>query len=561
MFCRSIRGSCLFAALLVCAAIASAQTVVGPNDRSYQERPRASFDYSPFGNDWRVLGNDIFLGGAKALFGLSPAGLLKRQLVLWPDEAADASSSGSFSIPNRRPNDTLFSFVSPSNFGMRAASRPQLMTDGTRASPNAPTAASNIFVWNNTGTSFNAPSSWTNTGDLSNGTPTFNDIASFALPKVNDPVVAVGTIPVLGLSFETGGTGYTISGASPLAFIGVGASGISGSNITGTNTITAGLLLNFDQSITQAAGGTLNITGPVRMGGGVGTTVLTIGSTSGNGTINFSPSTAEIGNTIELVTNVNATLPSIVSETAGAGLIKSGNATLTLTAGAAPSFDGLTTVNAGTLQITNPSGSATGTGAVVVNNSGTLSGNGFIDAGENTITIHGTLTPGGAGADTIHLASSAGAGALTLSSSSTLVFDITSTAVKDLVALTATGVSLGGGALALNLPNTGPTGIDYTQTYTIFSGVSGLTGSFGSVTGYDTADYLAQFALNGANYDLTFVPIPEPSTWIGGALALAAIVFTSHQKLRARRRLGFYADTRQFSESLCADVLKCYYRS
>jgi hypothetical protein len=188
-------------------------------------------------------------------------------------------------------------------------------------------------------------------------------------------------------------------------------------------------------------------------------------------------------------------------------------------------------VSNGTLSITNTTGSATGSGAVTVNSSGTLAGTGFINAGSNTITINGTLSPGVNGAGTIHLASSnAGPGALTLISTSTLAFDITNTTTKDLIALTSTKLTLGSGTLALNLPNTGPTGIDYTATYAIFTGVSSLTGSFGSVTGYDTTDNVAQFALNGTEYDLTFKPVPEPGTWCAAALALGVIGYSQRRR-------------------------------
>lgn len=406
-----------------------------------------------------------------------------------------------------------------------------------------PTASSltadDVLVWNNTGTDFNSAASWNNTTNpfATPRAPGLNDLATFDVAKVIDPIATnTSTQTVLGIHFDTLGIGYTISGV-PNAFLGIGTSGISGSNPTGANTITAGLLLNFDESITQAAGGTLNITGPVRLGNGdpLQATTITIGSSTpgSNGTINFSPSSVVIGNTIALVTNVDVTLPAVTEDPAstGAGLTKSGNGTLTLTGGG--NYDGLTRVNAGTLLLTNSSGSATGSGPVLVNNGGTLSGTGLIDSGTKTITINGVLSPGanaGAGnAGTIHLASSAGAGALTLSMSSNLLFDITNSTTKDLVALTTTNVSLGGGTLTLNL---GPS-FDYNGTYPIFTGVSGLTGSFGTVSGYDSANFAPTFALNNGEYDLTFAAIPEPSTWIGAALALGSIVSVSRRRLRS----------------------------
>ena len=502
---------------------ATAQKIIGPNDTPCPEqRFAASSTTTLFGNDWSVLNSDIFFGGADVLFGLSPANVLRRPTGHGIAEESSTNSSGG-AFNDQAPNMSLFSFAI-------ASGAPFARTGGTlihRSIPNAPSAAK---TWNNLGTDFNDDASW------NGGKPGLNDIATFTLPKVTDPVATnTSTQTILGISFEAGGIGYTIS-SIPNAILGIGTGGISASNITGTNTITAGLLLNFDQSITQAAGGTLNITGPVILGPGSGVTTLTIGDASG-GTINFSPSSVAIGNTIHFVTNVDVILPAITLSPAPpfvAGITKSGGGTLTLSS--ASTYNGTTTINAGTLLITNGSGSATGTGAVIVNNSGTLAGNGFIDSGTNSITINGTLSPGPLAAagnpGTINLASAAGAGALTLSSTSTLLFDITNTSTKDLISLTSTGVVLGSGTLALNL---GPS-FDYTQQYAIFTGVSGLTGSFGAVTGFDSVNYAPVFTLNGTEYDLTFTPIPEPATWVGGAFLLGALAFSQRRRLRRQGR-------------------------
>lgn len=533
---KAIAGvSLIVAAIVSLTGVSSAQTVVGPNDIAYRERA-ASANRFDFGESFWA---DSIFNPDRAWYSIGPSWLMNSlpgsRLSFWHEPARYAIDRAG--DRQEISNDNGYVGTLPNVFDVRLFNNIFGFSGAVFKAPPQRLVSSpiedDVLVWNNTGTDFNSAGSWTNTTHPLDPAraPNLNDVATFTTAMVTNPVVSnLTTQTVLGIHFDTAGIGYTISGATPTAFLGVGSNGISASNVTGTNSITAGLLLNFDQSITQSAGGTLNITGPVRLGGGIGTTVITIGSNSGNGTINFSPSSAEIGNTIELVTNVNVTLPSIVSETAGAGLIKSGNATLTLTAGAAPSLDGLTTVNAGTLLITNPTGSATGSGAVVVNNGGTLAGNGRIDAGSNTITIHGTLSPGNASADAIHLASSAGPGALTLSSSSIVQFDITDNITKDVIALTTTNVSLGGGTLALNLAG----GFDYNGTYAIFTGVSGLTGSFGPLTGYDSANYAPHFALNGTEYDLTFTPIPEPSTWIGAGLALAAMGWAMRRRQRLR---------------------------
>ena len=217
---------------------------------------------------------------------------------------------------------------------------------------------------------------------------------------------------------------------------------------------------------------------------------------------------------------------------------KLGGGILTLTGN--NGYGGGTTVSAGTLQVGNASGtSATGSGSVTVNSGATLQGAGFINAGANAITINGTLSPGAGtnAAGTITLASTASTGALTLAATSTLAFDINNTTTKDLVALDGTTVlTLGGGTLALTLPDTTATGIDYTATYALFTGVGSLTASsaFGTVTGYDTTDYTANLALNGTEYDLSFTPVPEPGTVWGCLLLVGALGW--HQRRRVLHR-------------------------
>jgi hypothetical protein len=84
-----------------------------------------------------------------------------------------------------------------------------------------------------------------------------------------DPVVT-RTTAVFGVRFGSAAAGvateYVLS-SSPNMQLAVLGGGIAGTNATGTNTISASLVLNDNQAITQAAGGTLNVTGPVVLGG------------------------------------------------------------------------------------------------------------------------------------------------------------------------------------------------------------------------------------------------------------------------------------------------------
>ena len=301
-----------------------------------------------------------------------------------------------------------------------------------------------------------------------------------------------------------------------------GTKTISGSNASGTATYGGQIALDDDATtFSTNSGATLAFTQARASGVSTVTGTDIKGHTltiDGAGDTTFGTATTSFG--------------TIYNSVGSGSIIKTGNGTATFND--QNTYSGGTTVSAGVLFIANSSGSATGSGAVTVNSSGTLAGTGFINSGANTITINGMLSPG-ASPGTIHLASSnASTGAVTLSSTSTLLFDIVDLSTKDLVALTNTNLTLGGGLLALNLPNTGPSGIDYTQSYTIFSGVNTLTGTFGSVTGYDTADYMAEFSFTGGNYNLSFTPIPEPSTWIAGGIMLGALLFTQRGAIRRR---------------------------
>ena len=177
-------------------------------------------------------------------------------------------------------------------------------------------------------------------------------------------------------------------------------------------------------------------------------TVMPIGSLEGTGLVKLGQNTLSVGSN-----NDSTTFDGIINDAGGGSLTKTGSGTFTLSG--ANTYTGKTTVAAGTLLVTNRTGSATGTGRVTVNG-GVLGGTGTI-SGAVTIgsaTRFGTISPGLIGR----------AGKLTISRPITFKqfgiynADLDSTSVKA-DQIVARGVTIGSGATA-NIADLG-TGITH----------------------------------------------------------------------------------------------------
>jgi autotransporter-associated beta strand protein len=140
----------------------------------------------------------------------------------------------------------------------------------------------------------------------------------------------------------------------------------------------------------------------------------------------------------------------------GAGAI-SGPGALTLSGtglvalNMANTYSGGTIVNAGTLQIGNASGSATGSGPVTIAAGATLSGSGFIStSGTNAVTVSGAITPDSSPG----VYNTLTANTLNLNSGSTLNlnFNTPSPGQHDLISVTG-GLTLASGTVNINAAN------------------------------------------------------------------------------------------------------------
>ena len=245
-----------------------------------------------------------------------------------------------------------------------------------------------------------------------------------------------------------------------------------------------------------------------------------------------------IGGTSTLTVNpgsgVSTTFAGVIAGTnAGAqgnmALQKNGAGTLILTG--ANTYSGSTTVNGGTLVAANSSGSALGsTTAVTVNSGGTVL-LGQSDQINNTATVTlagGTLAKGNFSEGD---ASTAGVGSLTLTASgSKLDFGTGTVGVL-------TFASFAPGTFTLTIDNwtgtAGTQGSGTTDRLIFNSDQSSNLSSF-AFNGYGSG--AMEFSLGGGFYEVVPVAaVPEPSTWIAAAVAMAALGFNVMRRRRKRR--------------------------
>lgn len=256
----------------------------------------------------------------------------------------------------------------------------------------------------------------------------------------------------------------------------------------------------------------------------VGTSTLTINSGIGGGLVLATDLT---------VTNANATgLVTISAPISGAHNVAVGGIGTTIFSGT-NTYSGTTTIDTGTLNAASASALG-GTSAVTVNTGGTLlfSGNTtdrINDAAMITLA-GGTLNTAGLSEGT---PTSPGMGALTLTSASTIDLGT----VASVLAFADSHLSGWTGALRILNWSGSLTGDGTDQVY--FGTNSGglTTAQLNQISFYSDggSTLLGTAAILADGEIIPALPIPEPSTWIGGAMAFGAIVFVSRRRLRSVR--------------------------
>jgi fibronectin-binding autotransporter adhesin len=349
------------------------------------------------------------------------------------------------------------------------------------------------------------------------------------------------------------------AGTLALSKSGTATQTLSGANTyTGTTTVSAGTL---SASTIVVAGGSSNLgnaTSAVVLGDGTNVGTLSYTGAADTYTRGFNVTagsgggglTNTTGNLLQMSTGgtvvgsgatmtfqatstggITVNSDSVISGSGGKVAVNSSGAGVVTFSGA-NTYTGTTTVSAGTLKVTNTTGSGTGSGGVTVQSTGTLGGTGIV-SGAVTVNAGGSVAPGGSPGTltvgstdfapgstlSIHIAGltdsdadrsqlHSAAGALTFSGTSTDPFVISvirDPSFQNLTTATYTIADFGSiGSTGLDAPNS----IRVIQT-----GASDFAtnGNFIrlQMSGFSAGDSFS-LSRSGNTLQLSFTPVPEP---------------------------------------------------
>lgn len=387
-----------------------------------------------------------------------------------------------------------------------------------------------VLTFNSTG--LTTPATITllaNTALTNPSTLTLNNAISggFNLSKAGAGTLNLGALNTFSGTFTASGgiTNLNVNGA-----LGSVTSLIIGTGATvqtpGTGTTDA---INDAASITMAGTANLDLRGGTE-------TLASLASTSGAPTVKIGDFGAVAGS-FTVGDGSSTTFAGVISgsrATAGPIFTKQGGGTLTLSG--ANTYTGTTLISNGTLEVANNGSTTAGrigsTATITVNSGGTLllSGSGSADRINNSagITLNGGTLAKGSGVNE-GSTSAVGMGALTLTANSTLDFTQSSG--------TLTFASFSPSTFTLAITNYIGTGSPGGTDQLIFNQDQATRlGSFDF--GFGAGVNVAESDLGGGFWEVySTTPIPEPSTWIGGALALGAIGITQRKRFAKRFRV------------------------
>jgi hypothetical protein len=336
------------------------------------------------------------------------------------------------------------------------------------------------------------------------------------------------------------------AGSATLIANGGTGSGAGGGSILFLESSTGGTAsVDVQNSATGGAAGFLDISGESKTVSNP-TGNVTIGSLEGSGNAFLGANNLTVGSNNNSTTFSGQIQDGGIFGGTGGSLTKTGTGAFTLTG--ANTYTGGTTVNAGSLFVNNTGGlSGTGTGNVMVNTGATLGGSGSIGGGvigNGAVTVNSgaTLAPGATGNGSTGILHT---GALVLESGSNFSVDLegplAGTGYDQVFVFGA--VSILNANLALNLVS----GLSAGDNLFIVESTGAVTGTFngladGAMFTQDgvtfTIDYYPSGVLGG-NVELSVVStaVPEPTTWIGGALAIPFLGFVYIQRRRRAQML------------------------
>jgi autotransporter-associated beta strand protein len=389
-----------------------------------------------------------------------------------------------------------------------------------------------------------------NAGALTNtGTSTFAGAINIA---TNATISAGGGTLNLSGGIAKNGTTLTIAGGGTVNIL---TNGITGSSAN-SDLVVDGTTVILSASNSYNGPTTVQNSGTLKLGASnvlptSPQTAMTINTSSVFDLASFSDgvaslagdSTATVKNsvaggtgtlTVNPATGISTTFAGVIAGTNGGAqgnvaLLKTGAGTLVLTG--TNTYSGSTVISGGTLTAAGTSGAALGlTSSITVNSGGTL----LLGAGDqinNTATV--TLNGGTIVKTTFSEGSTTGwgMGALTLTASGAHI-DFGSSTVGVL-----SFASFNPGANVLNIDNwTGAANTigNINTDRLVFD--SDQTSNLNNFWFAGYAPGASQFSLGNGYYELTPTVVPEPATWIPGALGLGAIGACAVTRMQKRRK-------------------------